>query len=139
MLFNLFFPFWLMLTPLLRFGVATDNEIAHLNIFFAARLRIFLLLCKVFYGLDVLVVDGLRTPAEQAALHKQDARNPLLPAKHGTGEAADLNFFRNGVLVLRKASSPAAWAPIYALAELCGIANGSTFRGYPDNDHFYQP
>ncbi|RYE91480.1 MAG: hypothetical protein EOO37_00110 [Cytophagaceae bacterium] len=138
MVFNLLFPLWLMLTPVLRFGVNNDNELAHLNVLFAARVRVWLFLCWLLHGLSPLVVDGLRSPAEQTQRHKEDARNPLNPGNHGSGEAVDMNFLRNGVIVLRKASTPAAWAPVYVLADLCGISNGSTFRGYPDNNHFYQ-
>lgn len=137
MVFNLLFPLWFMLAPVLRFGVANDNEIAHLNILFAARVRVWLFLVWLLHGLEPLVVDGLRSAAEQLALHNKDPRNPATGGSHQSGKAVDMNFKRNGVLVLLKASKPAAWAPVYALAELCGILNGSTFTGYADNNHFY--
>jgi hypothetical protein len=124
-----------------KFGVANDAEIKKLEYFFAVRLQVFLLLCRVVLGLDVLIVDGWRSDAEQDALHARDSRNPTAAKakgrSHQAGKAADLNFFRNGVAVLRKATPPSTWKPVYALAAACGILNGSTFPGYPDNDHFY--
>jgi hypothetical protein len=143
MFFTLLYPLWLVITQLLplSFGAANDAElkrISALSLDFAIRLQIFFLLVKRIYGLDVLVVDGVRTPSEQAALHKQNPKNPLKPGDHGSGHAADLNFLRNGVLVLRKASTAAQWADVYALADWCGIDNGHAFSGYPDNNHFFK-
>lgn len=125
----------------LTFGAANDAELKRikaLDAFFAVRVQIWMLLCRVVLGLTVVIVDGVRSPAEQAALHKQDSRNPKLPGDHGDGHAVDVNLYRNGVLVLRKASPAASWAAVYELAKLCGLSNGSTFRGYPDNNHFYK-
>lgn len=126
-----------MLSPILRFGVNNDKELSLLNVFFAARVRIWLFICWVKLGLEPVIVDGLRTAAEQAALHRQDSRNPATPGKHGTGEAVDMNFKRNGVMVLLKASSDAAWQPVWDLAEMCGISNGAKFKGYRDSNHFF--
>jgi hypothetical protein len=137
MLFTLLMPLWLMVTPLLRFGVNNDKELSLLNVFFAARLRVFLWLVWLKLGLEPLIVDGIRTDAEQAQRNKEDPRNPKEPGKHGTGEAADLNFKRDGVIVVLKASSDAVWQPIWDLAEMCGIKNGSKFKGYRDANHFY--
>jgi hypothetical protein len=148
MWFNLLYLLWLVITQLLplRFGRAADirangdelKRISALSLDFAVRCQIFFLLCKFFYGLDVLVVDGVRTAAEQAALHKQNDKNPLKPGDHGDGHAVDLNFFRNGVLVLRKSSTPAQWQDVYDLADWCGLENGHAFPGYPDNNHFFK-
>jgi hypothetical protein len=125
-----------MLTPILRFGVNNDKELSLLNVFFAARVRIWLFLCWVKLGLEPLIVDGLRTQAEQDVLYKQNDKNARLVGSHD-GHAVDMNFKRNGVLVLVKASTDAAWQPVYELAEMCGILNGSKFKGYRDSNHFY--
>lgn len=121
------------------FGVANDQKIKLLDYVFAVRLQVFLWIVWLVLGLRPLVVSGRRSAAQQDALHAADSRNP--PASKGSshmaGKAVDLNFSRNGVLVLLKASPPAAWAPIYAIAASCGILNGSRFPGYPDNNHFY--
>jgi hypothetical protein len=127
----------MLVAPLMRFGVANDNELARLNTGFSFRVRVWLWLCWIRYGLEPLIVDGLRTAAEQAALHKADKRNPATGGSHQLGKAVDMNFKRNGVIVLRKASTPAQWKDVYDLAEDCGILNGSLFNGYPDNNHFY--
>jgi hypothetical protein len=86
----------------------------------------------------VLAVDGLRTPAEQAALKKQNPKNT--GTVHLDGLAVDVNFLdaKTNLFVLRKADPAEKWSKVYALAKLCGISNGSTFTGYADNNHFYR-
>ena len=141
MVFNLLFPLWMVLSLPLTFGVNNDLEIQRikgLDPLFAIRVQIWMLLCKVLLGLTVVIVDGVRSALEQAHLHAQDSRNPLKPGDHGDGHAVDVNIYRSGVLVLRKASPAASWAPVYELAKLCGLSNGSTFKGYPDNNHFFK-
>jgi hypothetical protein len=142
MLFNLLLPFVVLASPVLSFGLLADAHLSALDWFFAQRVRAWLLLCRVFLGLQVLVTSGRRTAAQQLALHLADRRNPRPdeehPDVHMRGVAVDVNFSRNGVPVLLKGSPAAAWAPVYALAALCGISNGSSFRGYPDNNHFYR-
>jgi hypothetical protein len=141
MVFNLLFPFWMLLSLPLSFGVANDAELKRikaLDALFCVRVQIWMLLCRVVLGLTVVIVDGVRSAAEQAQLHAQDSRNPASPGDHGVGHAVDVNIYRSGVLVLRKASPAAAWQPVYELAKLCGLDNGSTFKGYPDNNHFFK-
>jgi hypothetical protein len=142
MVFNLLFPLWMVLSLPLTFGAANDAElkrIKQLDTLFAVRVQIWMLLVRFILGLRVVIVDGVRSPAEQAALHAQDKRNPLSPGDHGSGHAVDVNLYNSaGALVLRKASPATAWAPVYELAKLCGLSNGSTFTGYPDNNHFYK-
>jgi hypothetical protein len=141
MVFNLLFPVWMLLSLPLSFGASNDAELARiktLDVLFCVRVQIWMLLCRVVLGLTVVIVDGVRSAAEQAHLHAQDSRNPLKPGDHGDGHAVDVNIYRSGVLVLRKASPAASWAPVYELAELCGLSNGSGFKGYPDNNHFYK-
>ena len=43
----------------------------------------------------------------------------------------------DGVPVLLKASSAAAWSKVVALAGFCGLSWGGLFTGYADNNHFY--
>lgn len=140
-MFNLLFPLWMVTTPLLSFGGIADKELALLDFFFAVRVRVWLLLVRVTLGLSVLVTSGRRSHAQQLAQHLADRRNPdprkSKPDVHMRGVGIDVNFMRNGIIVLRKASSPAEWAKVYALADLCGISNGSQFNGYPDNNHFF--
>jgi hypothetical protein len=58
---------------------------------------------------------------------------------HMRGVGLDLNFMRNGQIVLgKKGYTAAQWAKVYALADLCDISNGSTFKGYADINHFYR-
>jgi hypothetical protein len=139
-MFNLLFPIWMLLTLLpYKFGVANDAKIKDLDYWFAVRLQVFLHLVRVVLGLDVLIVSGRRTAAEQDALHRADSRNPpaATGSSHMAGKAVDLNFSNKGVMVLLKATNPAKWKPVYVLAAACGILNGSAFNGYPDNNHFF--
>ena len=148
MYFNLLYPFWMVLTVFLDLGAdkakkaANKAEIAKLEFDFALRFQIACWLIKCYHNLDVVVVDGFRSDAEQDALHAKDKRNP--PASRGrgrshqAGEAADVNFWRNGVPVLLKGTPAASWQPVYKIFAECGLQNGSTFPGYPDNNHIYK-
>lgn len=140
-MFNILFPLWMLAAPLLSFGGIADKELAQLDFFFAVRVRAWLLLVRVLLGLSVLVTSGRRSHAQQLAQHLADRRNPApnpaRPDVHMRGVALDVNFMRGGLIVLRKADSPVEWAKVYALADLCGISNGSRFNGYPDNNHFF--
>lgn len=137
LLLNPVFLVLFLLAKLYSFGSANDKEISRLSADFSTRLVIFLLLVKFRFGYDVTIVDGLRTPAEQAALHRQNPKNPATPGDHGDGNAADLNFSLNGKAVLLKGMPAAKWRLLYVLAANCGIANGSVFPGYADNNHFF--
>lgn len=137
-MYNLLFPLFYLVTKLISFGPKNDAELSRLSIGFGTDAQMFLLMVKVLLGYDVVVVDGLRTAAEQLALHKQNPKNPASPGDHGDGNALDLNFWKNGKPVLLKATSAAKWAPVYAIADIFNIDNGSTFNGYADNNHFYK-
>jgi hypothetical protein len=125
---------------LFTLDAAGERELAGLQPGFARRVRLWAFLCFVILQLRILIVDGLRTPAEQRARHAEDSRNPIDPGDHGAGRAVDVNFkqAKTGVFVLRKADPPRKWSAVYALAKLCGLSNGSTFKGYPDNNHFFR-
>jgi hypothetical protein len=132
---------WL-LQSLLILSAASEKELSQLSRVFALRVRIWLFLVKTFLSLDAIITDGKRTPAEQNAQHAANAKNPAYsatnPGDHILGEAVDVNFSQNGVNVLRKANSPAAWAPVVKLAALCGISWGGNFKTYAeDRVHFY--
>lgn len=132
---------WL-LKILLLFPAAVELQLATLQTGFSLCVRAWLFLVKLFYGLDVLIVDAARTPAEQNELHRQNPKNPAYDAKrpsdHVQGLAVDVNFLRAGRPVLLKASGPAAWAGVVRLAAFCGLSWGGLFQGYADNNHFYQ-
>jgi hypothetical protein len=125
---------------MLVFDAVTEANLAGLEPVFRLRLRLFLAVVRFSLGLDPLVTSGRRTAAQQAALHKADTRNPApnaqAPDVHMRGVAADLNFKRNGVLVLLKGSPALAWAPVVRIADLFGLTWGGRFPGYPDNNHF---
>lgn len=133
--------FWL-LTILFSFSAATEKELSQFTIDFALRVRCWLFLVKIQLGYDALVTDGYRTPAEQNAQHAANPKNPAYsaanPGKHITRQAGDFNFSKNGVMILRKANSPAQWAPVVKLAKLCGLSWGGDFKTYSeDRVHFY--
>jgi len=139
-MFNLLFPLWMALALLpYKFGVTNDAKIKELDYWFAVRLQIFLHAVRLILGLDVLIVSGRRSAAQQDALHAADSRNPPASkgSSHQAGKAVDVNFFRNGVAVLQKATARANWMPVYVIAAACGIKNGSLFTGYPDNNHLF--
>lgn len=142
MLFNLLFPLFMLASPVISFGLLADMQIATLDFLFAVRVRAWLLLVRVLLGLQVVVTSARRSTAQQLAQHLADRRNPRpdesRPDVHMRGVALDVNFWRDGLPVLLKGSPAASWGPVYALADLCGISNGSAFRGYPDNNHFYR-
>lgn len=133
--------FWL-LSLLLKFSPATEREVSQLRPVFALQVRCWLFLVKMLLGLDALITDGVRTPAEQNAQHqanpKNPAYNPVNPGDHIRGEAGDFNFLKGGKIVLRKSSPASAWAPVVNLARLCGIKWGGHFKSYSeDTVHFY--
>lgn len=128
------------MAKLFSLDAAGERELAALQPGFARRVRVWAYLCFFLLGLRILIVDGVRSPAEQAQRHHEDPRNPLDPGDHGAGRAVDVNFknAKTGEFALRKADPPTKWKPVYVLAKVCGLANGSTFKGYPDNNHFYR-
>lgn len=140
-MFNLLFPLWFPMSLFLSYGPAANVQLDQLDVVFAARVRVWLLLVRVLLGLDVLIVSGRRTFVQQAAQHAANPKNPApnlsKPDVHMRGVAVDVNFFRGRANVLMKGSSPAAWKAVYELADLCGISNGHAFSGYADNNHFF--
>jgi hypothetical protein len=126
----------------LVFPADVERQLKTLKPTFQVKVRVWLALVKEKLGLDVLITSARRTFAQQAAQHNADARNPKPDANnpdvHMQGIAVDVNFLdKRGNVVLRKASSAAAWAPVVALAKACKISRwGGVFRGYPDNVHF---
>jgi hypothetical protein len=131
---------WL-LKLLLTFPSAVEKQLATLETGFAVCVRVWLFLVKLVLGLDVLIVDARRTPAEQNELHRQNPKNPLYdpkkPSDHIEGRAVDVNFLKDDVPVLLKASGAKAWSKVVFLASLCGLSWGGLFQGYADNNHFY--
>jgi D-alanyl-D-alanine carboxypeptidase len=131
-----------LLAPLISFGPLVDAELARLDYLFAIRVRAWLLLVRLEQGLSVVITSGRRSYAQQLLQHRADPRNPMpneaKPDVHMRGVAVDVNFWRDGMPVLLKASADAAWQPIWDLAEECGISNGHAFNGYKDKNHFYR-
>ncbi len=130
------------LIRLFTLSPGTEKELATLRPLFALRVRCWLLLVKFLLGLDVLVTDGRRTPAEQNAQHRVNPKNPAYnaanPGDHILGEALDVNFFKDGRLALVKSSSAAAWRGVVELATLCGIRWMGYSKTYSeDRVHFY--
>ena len=132
---------WLLIS-LLTFSAAVEKQLVTLKPGFGLCVRIWLRLVKFFLGYDVLIVDALRTPAEQNELHRQNPKNPAYnpnkPSDHIEGRAVDVNFLKDGKPVLLKASSAASWKMVVFYADLCGLSWGGLFPGYADNNHFYQ-
>jgi hypothetical protein len=138
-MFLLFFIPLFIVLKMYTFSAVVEYQLHSLDVWFAFRVRSWLLLVRTLLGYDVLIVSGRRTAAEQALLHLQDARNPsptARPDSHMQGLAVDVNFFKGGANVLRKSSSAAEWRPVVILAQLCGLRWGGNFIGYPDNNHF---
>lgn len=130
----------LILQKYLELPLDVERHLAKLQPVFRAKVRIWLKLVKEKLGYDVLITSSLRTPAEQNALHKKDSRNPaynpLKPSTHNVGLAVDVNFKKDGKVVLRMATAAEQWAPVVSLAKTCKISWGGTFTGYPDRVHF---
>lgn len=104
---------------------------------FRWRFRLFVFICQS-KGFTVTVTDGVRTPAEQNSLHRQNRSNPpynpAAPNKHITGDAADINIEGNGY-VLRKATSIATWrlSGVINILYFCGLGWGGDFLNYGPN------
>lgn len=132
----------LILQRLLTFPLDVERHLKTLSPVFQAKVRVWLALVKTRLGLDVVVTSSRRTFAQQAAQHAADKRNPApdlaRPDVHMQGIAIDVNFKKDGVIVVRKASDRAKWAPIVALAKDCKIRRwGGDFKTYSsDTVHF---
>lgn len=137
----LFFLLLILINKYLTFPLDIERQLTTLRPVFQVKVRVWLALVKTRLGLDVLVTSARRTYAQQAAEHMADARNPApnlsAPDVHMAGIAVDVNFLKDGVVILRKASPAAAWADVVTLAKACGIARwGGDFSNYPDRVHF---
>ncbi|KAA9339869.1 M15 family metallopeptidase [Hymenobacter busanensis] len=139
----LFVGFTALFGFMLNFGFTPDVEtkLKALERVTALRLRVFFLLCRVCLGLRAIITSGLRSTAQQAALHAADPRNAAAgSSSHERGLSADVNFLdAAGNNVLRKATPKSVWekSGVVALAALCGLRWGGTaFPGYYDPVHF---
>ncbi len=135
----------LLLSRFMTFNAATESKISTLSPLFKLRLRVFLALVKKNFGYEPLITSARRTAAQQAALHLLDNRNPApnlaRPDTHMRGEAADIDFFKDGLLVLGKHTPAALWAPVVAISDGLGLTWGGRFHTktgalYADNNHF---
>jgi hypothetical protein len=119
-------------------GTQNDAMLAALPLLSRLRFKAFLLLCLA-KGWTVLITSGLRTAAQQNALHAKDSRNAVAGhSSHEVGHAIDLNFSKDGVY-LRKATDKATWekSGIPAIAKTLGITWGGTaFKTLYDPVHF---
>jgi peptidoglycan L-alanyl-D-glutamate endopeptidase CwlK len=111
-------------------------------------------------GLDIAVVQGMRSWAQQDVLYAQgrtapgkivtNAKGRTAPGKivtnakggesaHQFGYAVDLCIDTPGVGGWKfdwNASDP-AWQRLFAVATSCGLAEGCAWRSFPDNPHFF--
>ena len=124
----------------LTFDARTESYLATLAPGFAGRVRVFLAVVRFALGLEPYPTSALRSAKQQAAQHAADKRNPApnlsRPDTHMQGIALDLDFMKDGKLVLLKTSSAVAWAPVVRIADLFSFTWGGRFTGYPDNNHF---
>lgn len=91
-------------------------------------------------GYTGIISSSGRTYQEQAYYYNQDKRNaPPGGSSHEVGEAADINFYKNGKLVLTKRTAKTTWtnSGLPQLAKQYGINWGGNFKNYADNNHFY--
>jgi hypothetical protein len=133
-------PLLFLLRYLLSFSAANEAQLKGLETSFSLRIRVFLFLVKHTLGWEPVVTDGVRTAAEQAALHVANPKNaaPSASSPHQAKRACDLNFYK-GSTWLKKATSRATWeaSGIITLAKLCGLRWGGTaFKSYYDPVHF---
>jgi hypothetical protein len=133
----------LILQRYLTFPLDVERQLKTLSPVFQAKVRVWLKLVKERLGLDVVITSARRTYAQQAAQHAANPNNPAPdlnnPDVHMRGIAVDVNFKNaKGEIVVRKASTPAQWAPIVALAKACKIHRwGGDFKTYSsDRVHF---
>ena len=91
-------------------------------------------------GLTLYATSGYRTYAEQVVLHNQNPSNAKAGYSiHNFGFAIDLNVKKNGVIILKKASTNEAWekSGVVALARKIGIQWVGNFGSYHDPVHFF--
>jgi hypothetical protein len=136
----LLIPLFFLLYKMFSFPANVEAKLAGLSLTFSLQVRTWFMLCKVLLGIDMVIVSGLRTAAEQDALHRQNPKNPPASAgsSHQSGRAVDVNGYKDGKIVLLKNSSPAQWSAAVSLAKRCGLGWGGLFKGYYDGNHFYE-
>jgi len=122
---------------LTRFDADTEAKLAQLHPAARAKFRAFLEAARE-RGWQVIFVSGLRTYAQQAALHAANPANAATPghSSHETGEAGDLNFIhtRTGE-ELRKGTAKSRWQASGLVYD--ATAAGLTWGGvFGDNNHF---
>ena len=91
-------------------------------------------------GLTLYATSGYRTYAEQVDLHNQNPSNAKAGySSHNFGFAIDLNVKKNGVIILKKASTNEDWekSGVVALARKIGIQWVGNFGSYHDPVHFF--
>ncbi len=120
------------------FGAVNDGFLNKLPLGSRFRFRAFLFAVRAL-GYNIIVTSGLRTAAEQNALHKLNPKNAKAGnSTHERGLALDLNLVKGG-LWLKKASPREEWEKtgVPALAAFFGISwGGSAFPNYYDPVHF---
>lgn len=93
-------------------------------------------------GLNVIITQGYRTPAEQEALYAQGRTKPgkivtnlrgtgKNPSKHCLGMAFDVCFLDG-----KKASYNGDWKKLGELGIKCGLIWGGSWTGFVDKPHF---
>ncbi len=104
------------------------------------RFKDFLSKVEKELGYVAIATSGYRSWEEQKKLKAQDSRNASAGnSSHNYGFALDVNFMKDGVNVLKKATDTSKWqkSGILDLAKDMGFLWGGTFEGYPDRVHFY--
>jgi len=94
-------------------------------------------------GLSIYATSGLRTYAQQVALHNQNSNNAKAGySSHNFGFAVDLNVKnKSGQIFLLKSTSDKRWldSGVVKIAQDLGIkwGGGGAFGSYRDPVHFY--
>jgi hypothetical protein len=106
------------------------------------RARVARIFTKVEKELGIVLkgTSGLRDHDKQASLNFKNPSNATAGlSDHEYGFALDVNAYRNGKLILRKASSKQAWinSKIVKIFKDDGFKWGGDFNSYHDPIHFY--
>ena len=90
-------------------------------------------------GFDVIITQSYRSIAYQNKLHKENPKNAKGGfSAHNYGFAIDVNFTKNGKIILKKSSPKHEWleSGIIKIAKECGLRWGGEFTLYYDPIHF---
>lgn len=90
-------------------------------------------------GYDVIITQSYRSIAYQNKLHVKNPKNSKGGfSSHNYGFAIDVNFIKDGKIVLKKDTDKQKWidSGIIKIAKECGLRWGGEFEGYADNVHF---